>query len=299
MKLCVVIFGYNRSGKLDLVFSALEKNVDFKLFDYVIYLDGAKCDEEKNGVEKTYKIAKKFSEKHTSVKVIINKRSGNFGLKNNIESGLKDVSKKYEGFVVLEDDIVPNEYFLSFHKTCLTKYRFDRSIMHINGWSYPQLKKGKYDITFVHMMSCWGWSTWPDRWCYYQNDSKIIRNLTFFDKVKFNRFFSCLFYSHLYGNYTGEVSTWAVFWMLTIFNRGGLCVTPRQSMVQNFGIEELGTHREIVFRFQPPTNFNPKVFPPKIKKNYPNELKINVYHFMNTPKVSLFAAFLKLFKKLN
>lgn len=298
MRTSVIIFAYNRPDNLNKVLLALENNTKFNSFVYEIFIDGPKSCHDKDNVKEVIAIAEIFKERNPCLEIRINKRNKNFGLKSNIESAIKQISNSYDGFIVLEDDIVPNKYFLEFHEMCLIKYKNNKSIMHINGFSYPMLKKGINDITIITMMSCWGWSSWSDRWEHYDSNPRQIMNLSLFEKIRFSRFFSCLFYSHLYGNYTGIVKSWAVFWMLSIFKMKGLCISPRRSMIENIGLEKNGTHKEIIFKHQPVTNFLPKNYPTILKLSYIDELKIFIFHIAHTPVISLVAGFFKIFKKL-
>jgi len=298
MNIVVIIFGYNRPDNLNKVLMSLERCAGFKSFPYRIFVDGAHTVEDVDYVCRSHKVVVDFEARNPDLKVERYFRDSNVGLKANIQSGLSDASRDFDAFIVLEDDVIPGEYFLEFHRRSLMEYRRHLTVKHVNGWSYPGFKYISDDVTFVTMMSCWGWSTWSDRWIDHERRSVGIRDLRVRDRVKFNRYFSCTFFSHLYGNYTGERSTWAVFWMLHIFLLRGICIMPKYPVVTNIGFNDGGTHNERVSWRLTDCSFQPKKFPSKPTVNLFADIAINCYHFLNTPVASLMMGALKCFKKV-
>src|SRR5690606_25831864 len=50
----------------------------------------------------------------------------------------------------------------------------------------------------------------------------------------------------------GKINSWAIRWYLSIFNKGGLVLYPKYSMIQNIGTDGSGTHsdRNSVYRVE-------------------------------------------------
>ena len=62
---------------------------------------------------------------------------------------------------------------------CLEYYEQEKSVWHINGWCYPQLRTSKSKIVVGKLMNSWGWATWSDRWS--QHDEKKNNIISTFD----------------------------------------------------------------------------------------------------------------------
>ena len=48
------------------------------------------------------------------------------------------------------------------------------------------------------------------------------------------------YWAQLMANHEGRLKTWAVYWYASVFARNGLCLHPRQSLVQNIGFDGSG-----------------------------------------------------------
>lgn len=258
----IILFLYNRSEHSKKVLSSLKKNLLSRKSELIIFCDGAKDINDKKYVNKVHKILDNLE---GFAKIQIFKRKKNHGLKKQILSGLSYISKKYEKFIVLEDDIIVNENFLYYMNKSLNYYQRDNFIWHINGWNYPSFKSSEhYDIFFDQVMNCWGWATWSKNW------KKIILNQNTIDK-KFNK--NLIYKLNLDGtenfwhqfqeNKNKNINTWAIFWFITIFLNNAKCIRPKLSMTENIGLDTSGTHcvKPLIRLFNYKiSNFRPKLF---------------------------------------
>ena len=108
-------------------------------------------------------------------------------------------------------------------------------------------------------MNCWGWATWADRWAQYSKDPK--RLLTTWSRERreaFNVGGAHNFFAQVENNAAGRTNTWAIFWYATIFERGGFCLNPARSFVQNIGLDGSGEHCGSLTQapFEPSLAFN-------------------------------------------
>jgi len=236
MKIAVILFTYNRSYHTKLVIDALRKNTMLpqKLF---IFQDGLKqdCDydewKEVNNLIGTIDWCDK--------EIIVSEY--NKGLSASIISGINYVFKDYEAVIVLEDDCVPEENYISFMEQCLKKYKDNRNVYAVSGYSWPiNLPKDEYEVYGCGRISSWGWGTWKDRWEEYTIDNGILKRL------KENKSRDLAIWGNdleeiLLGNISGQLDSWAVYWAMHVIENEGICVNPYKSLIHNIGMD--GTRR--------------------------------------------------------
>ena len=101
-------FCYNRPSHLKRVLIALE---DCKITSNInLIIDGPKNLGDKVNQKSMVLMANRF--KNKNFKVIWRKK--NFGLSKSIIEGINRFSKKYDGLIILEDDVVPYKSFFLF-----------------------------------------------------------------------------------------------------------------------------------------------------------------------------------------
>lgn len=234
----IVLITYNRPDHLIKSLKSLKKNKLSKKSTIIIYSDGAKNSEDKKKILKIRKIIK-LVKGFKSKKII--ERKKNYGTKKNITNAINESFKKYDKIIVIEDDLIVSKYFLSFMNYCLDRYKDKKNIWHINGWSYPFMKKSSNDINFLRSMNCWGWATWKDRWKHLSlENERLIKNFTNKQIHKFNIFSTMDHFSQILRNKRKTLSSWAVYWHATIFLKKGICIYPKFSMVRNIGFDGSG-----------------------------------------------------------
>lgn len=243
----ICVFGYNRSEEIREVLDALSlcDHID----DFVVwaFVDGPRGKDDQEKVESVCSVVDDFSN-------LIDRRfisSQNRGLRASLVRGIKIAAKDFDGFVVIEDDIVLSSQALTFAKKMLESYGNDPSVYHVNLWNFPVVQSAfPYFSAYMH---CWGWASWSDRWDDVDFTEKPYRSLSFFDRVRISKYFSTLHFSHLYSNYVGIKKTWAIFWLVHIFNFRGKCISPPSSLSINIGFDS-GEHKESYKFLQSLTN---------------------------------------------
>ena len=259
----ILLFVYNRPEHTSMVLESLKDNMYADKTKLYIFSDFYKNKNDKKSVFKVREIISK-AYGFKSVKII--KRKKNLGLAKSIRSGVNFISKTYDSFIVLEDDIITNKYFIKFMNYCLNKYENNTNIWHISGWNFPTFsEKNSHDIYFDRMMNCWGWATWTKNW--KMIDFNVHRLTKKFNKkniIKFNLDGVENFFSHLLLNKYKIINTWAIFWFGLIFLNKGLCVRPKKSLTKNIGIDGSGVNcLKVLFSFyhlQKLSNFYPSRF---------------------------------------
>tara|TARA_X000000950_G_scaffold197989_1_gene238437 strand:+ start:290 stop:1288 length:999 start_codon:yes stop_codon:yes gene_type:complete len=259
----ILLFVFNRPVHTEAVLKSLKKNFFSKNSVLHIFSDNYKFEKDKKNVDEVRKIISKFKG-FKEIKII--KRKTNYGLSKSIRSGIKYVIKKYDSFIVLEDDIITSKNFIIYMNQCLQKYKNEKKVWHIGGWNYPtfNINDNKH-VYFDRMMNCWGWATWKDNWKKTEfNALKISKKFSKTKIIKFNLDGVENFWSHLLLNKYKITNTWAIFWFLTISINNGLCVRPKKSLSKNIGIDGSGLNcQKPLFSFnnlQKLEKFFPKKF---------------------------------------
>lgn len=234
----IVLFVYNRPQHTRKTIEALQKNDlagDSELF---IYSDHARDELAKQDVEVVRKYIKNID---GFKKVTVIEQEKNKGLANSIIDGVTEIVNKYGKVIVLEDDLVTSSYFLTYMNDALDHYENEKKVWHISGWNYPIDGDGVGDVFLWRMMNCWGWATWADRWAHFEKDpQKLIDTMSKQDIYRFNLDGAEDFWGHVLANQNGTMNTWAIFWYATIFQNDGLCLNPRQTLVDNIGLDGSG-----------------------------------------------------------
>ena len=246
MKIGIAVFAYNRSWHLQQVLDGLQKNESIdKLY---VFQDGLKFEHHRKEWEKVREIIENIS---WCAKTCVYSDQ-NKGLAKSIVGGINFVLKENDAVVVLEDDCVPTANFVSFMKQCFEKYDNDKNIYSVTGYAWPiSLPKDAYDIYGCGRISSWGWGTWKDRWEQYQIDNTIVNRMKK-DKDSSRELatWGRDLEDTVIGNIKGQADSWAVYWALRVIEKGGICINPYQSLIQNIGTDGTGVHCGVTEQFQ-------------------------------------------------
>lgn len=239
----IVLFVYNRPQHTLRTLEALAKN---ELADYsvlYIYADGPKPNADEESIVNIEETRRILRLQQWCGKVHIIESNKNKGLADSIIEGVTEIVDKYGTVVVLEDDIVTAPLFLTYMNKALKLYEKENKIMHISGFlPYTTGAKKLQDTFFLRFMSCWGWATWRDRWRQLITDIDYLYDTLpkRFDFDDFNLNGVLDQFSQVESNYDGRLKTWAIKWYSTIFLKDGLCLYPKQSLVENIGFDGSG-----------------------------------------------------------
>ena len=264
----IVLFVYNRPQHTRQTVDALLKNFEAKNSDLFVYADGVKGDTDIRSVAeiRSYILTIRGFK---SINIV--EREKNYGLAENIIQGVSEVVDQYGSIIVLEDDIVTSPYFLTYMNKALNFYENEKKVWHISGWNYPIETGGLPDTFLWRVMNCsGGWSTWADRWKYFEKDTEKL-TASFSEKAicRFNVDGHENFWSQVLLNIKGEINTWAIFWYAAIFLNNGLCLNPSLSYARNIGHDGSGVHcGNSGYRDNDNLNFNDNpAFPANVMEN--------------------------------
>lgn len=265
----IILFVYNRPDHTkQTVESLLQCKLASKSSLY-IFSDAPKTDEQKSKVDQVRKYIhciNGFKE------IIIEESSVNKGLANSVIYGVSKIFESHESVIVLEDDLKVSSYFLNFMNEALKKYKDDKNIYTISGYSFPlqMLKEYRKDVYLSYRSSSWGWGTWKDKWGKAEWDNSFFSEILNNKKLqnKFNRAgndYSPMLIKQL----KGVIDSWAIRWAYIQMKNEAHTLFPIKSLVRNIGLDGSGTHskkrKRYVVKLE---DFNPDL-------SFSDELKIN------------------------
>ncbi|TGL90233.1 methyltransferase, TIGR04325 family [Leptospira congkakensis] len=237
----IVIFVYNRPEHTKRVIDSLFTNLESSDSDLIIYADYAKNDSHITKVNEVRSYIKSITG-FKSIQII--ERERNFGLAKSILSGVTDVLKRFETVIVLEDDIVVSPFFLQYMNLGLKKYKDVEKVASIHGYNYPIDTKGLKETFFIKGADCWGWGTWKRVWDQFETDgSKLLTELednNLLEEFNYGGHFK--FSEMLKKQIEGKNDSWAVRWYASMFLLNKVTLYPKESLIQNIGLDSSGTH---------------------------------------------------------
>jgi GT2 family glycosyltransferase len=242
MTICapIALFVYNRPAHTRQTVEALLKNELAGESDLIIFSDAPKKLEAAKAVREVREYIRTIIG-FRSVSIV--EREKNWGLANSIIDGVTTVVNKYGRIIVLEDDLITSPYFLNFMNKALDTYQDNEKVMHISGYMFPIDNADMPETFFLRTASCWGWATWSRAWRHFEkNPKKLLNEYTEQIINRFNMDGAYNFWAQVEQNEKELIDTWAVFWYASVFQKGGLCLHPKFSMISNIGHDETGLH---------------------------------------------------------
>jgi putative methyltransferase (TIGR04325 family) len=240
----IVLFAYKRIAHVKELINSLLENPEAKDSRLIIYSDGPK-DGDALAVEEMREHLKTITGFGT---VELIQRAYNYGLADNIIAGVTEVLKQFGRAIIVEDDLVVSEAFLSYMNQGLELYADEERVASIHGYIYPigELATGLPETFFLRGADCWGWATWKRAWDGFDADgAKLLRQIVERDLLyDFDMGTTKGFSQMLLQQVNGRNDSWAIRWHASAFLRNQLTLYPRQSLVRNMGCDGSGTHGE-------------------------------------------------------
>ena len=242
----IVIFSYNRLAHLKITISALKKNYLAKSSELIIFSDGPKKNIE-NDNTKILEIRNYLHKINGFKKITIINRNKNLGLSKNIIAGISQVIKKYKKAIVLEDDLVPNKFFLKYMNSGLKIYKSNKNVASIHAYVYPIeniKKKINQNTFFIKGADCWGWATWLRAWdTFDKNGKKLLKKIKkkkLIGNFNFNNSYN--YFQMLQDQVEKKNNSWAIRWYASCFLRDMYTLYPSISLIKNIGIDQSGSN---------------------------------------------------------
>lgn len=258
----VLFLVFNRLDVTKKVFEAIANAKPTKLY---IACDGARVN--KVGEDKLVNELRDYLLSNVTwdceVKTLF--RGNNLGCGRAVSSAITWFFEHEEQGIILEDDCLPSHSFFQYCEQMLDKYRDDKRIWHIGGYSVLD----KCDLVdssyyFSQMTQIWGWATWRDRWQKFDIDMKLYPKLlesNSLDNV-INSLRLRLWHKQLFDDNYGNYKTWDCQWYFTALINNGMSITPAISLVENLGFSMIDSaHPELADKVITNTKANEIQFP--------------------------------------
>jgi len=242
----ITLFVYNRPYHTQKVLEGLKANNISKLY---IFSDGSKNEKDKAAVKEVRSLIKNID--WCEIKIHIS--PANKGLADSVIDGVNYVLSKHERIIVLEDDCIPSNDFISFMEVCFEKYEESEEIMSISGYNPPINipTNYKYDIYFSYRLCSSGWGTWKRAWNFFDRNNSLLNEIE--ESKDFKRRVLMAgkdLIPMLEKQIKGEVDSWAVFYALNIVKNNGFCINPVRSRISNIGFDNSGIHSKPTRKFE-------------------------------------------------
>jgi len=237
----VALFAYNRAEHTKRTLQALEKNRLADDTDVYVFSDGPKRPEDAGDVANVRAVVRE-GWKFRQVRLI--ERDRNWGLAENVIDGVTKIVNEHGRAIVLEDDLETSPYALTYFNDALRRYADEDRVMEISGYMYPVKDPGGLpESFFFRVANSWGWATWKRAWKHFNPDiEQLTKDFSREDVARFSIDRTENFWRQVKLFKAGRIDSWAIRWYLSVFNQNGLVLYPRQSMVQNIGMDGSGTH---------------------------------------------------------
>lgn len=229
----VLLLVFNRPEQALLVFRQIRLQQPEQLF---IAADGPRPDKPEDAAlcEDTRMAILKSIDWPCNVQTLF--RPHNLGCGKAVSSAIDWFFDHVPEGIILEDDCVPDPTFFSFCTAMLEKYRFNDTIMHINGSNYQSgAIRGMASYYFSRYAHVWGWATWRRAWQQYDFS---LRRYQHNSRKGLNTFLR----AELQSIYDAKADTWDIQWFMTVWFCKGWVITPNISLVKNIGYGKEATH---------------------------------------------------------
>lgn len=297
----VVIFAYNRALNLSKLLDSIIESENWEKFEYFIYIDGPKLNEQPEAIWEVRKLAESFKDKVGASKVYIISRSYNIGLAQSVIQGVTEVFKNKRKAIILEDDLVLSKKSLMYFSRALDIYENEPKVGAICG--YVPFKLHSQESTFfLNEASSWGWATWSDRWRGVNWNSKYL-----YEKIinsnrvyEFDSLGTYPFTEMLSLQNNEKIDSWAIRWQANLFLDNKLCLYPKESLINNLGFRGVGTHgtRDRRYEVKVCQDFDINIQPIKIQENSEARAALSNFYLRLTSNLGMRSRLMKLLVKI-
>jgi hypothetical protein len=169
--------------------------------------------------------------------------STNQGCGRAVSSAIDWLFEHEEEGIILEDDVLPVQYFFIFAQEMLERFRFCDDVFMISGTNIFPRKTTEDNFIYTRFPAAWGWATWRRSWQdfdYQLADWRIpsVRaEVTSSIQGGIARSYLVRCFDDVVD---GLVDTWDYQWLYSGIRKSKLGVTSGQNLVTNVGID--GTH---------------------------------------------------------
>lgn len=249
----IIVFAYNRPKHLLKTLTALAGNKGAQGSELYLFIDGPKTEDGRALQNEVKAVAESFKSRFASFHLTVSQK--NKGLAASVIGGVTEVIRKHGKVIVVEDDAVASEGFLSFMNEALDFYQNDKTVWSVGGYTVPlQLPKDySCDVIKTQRSSSYAWATWQDRW--ERVDWDVSDHSAFRRSMSLRRGFN------RWGNdrsgmlddqMAGKINSWAIRFDYAMYRNGMYNIVPVRSLIQSIGHDGSGTNNQALSDEQNP-----------------------------------------------
>ena len=160
------------------------------------------------------------------------------------------MAKKFDKFIVLEDDCIPRKEFFKFTYKCLKYYENDKNINAVCGYQIPEIHEAKSKTIKAYCLKnfiSWGWATWSKKWNDYIKKSKTQKKTSKVLRSKIIR--------KIKKQSISKKNIWTFDYIKYSYIENKHFIFPNKSLIKNIGFDGSGVNSKATFLF------NTKYFP--------------------------------------
>lgn len=240
----VALFVYNRPDLLQRTLAGLRQNSAPVVY---AFSDGPRTPAHAAGVEAVRAMLRQVDWCELSLVT----RDANWGLGRSILEGVSQVVRSHSALIVLEDDLVCAPGTYAYLCAALEHYQDELKVMSVTAWTHPRVTPAEVGQQpyFDGRAECWVWGTWARAW--HGIEAQSARSLLQqcqargLDIYHYGADLPAMAYNERRRN------LWAVRWLYWHMTRGGLCLRPPRSLVEEIGSDARATNAVEPFWYDP------------------------------------------------
>jgi hypothetical protein len=237
----VALFTYNRPDHTGRLLDSLSRCHRLDEIQLTIYCDGAKSEADRASVEASRTLVQSRA---ALFKAELVERPEHLGLAKSIVAGVSDLCRAYGRVIVVEDDLVLSPDFIDYMLQALDRYQDAPQVYQVSGFMFPIDLPATTDAIFLPLTTTWGWATWARAWQRFEWQPTGI--LDALDDPAVQRQFDLKgtypYTAMLRDRLAGRNDSWGILWWWTVFQKRGIVLYPKESLVVNEGFDGSGVH---------------------------------------------------------
>jgi CRISPR/Cas system-associated endoribonuclease Cas2 len=240
----LILFVFNRPDHAKLTLEALVKNDLANETDFYIFCDGPRNEKEKEKTAAVRDLVDSYADKGFFKSNSVFKSEVNKGLARSVIDGVTKVFEEHDRVIVIEDDLIASEDFLSYMNEALNFYE-GTNAGSVTGYNPLKIDPNRYKKrSYAVVRSCsFGWGTWKAIWKDIDWDLKDYNKYrkNFFQRRRFNAT-GMDRTIRLDRQMKRNVQSWSVRFGYNLFQQGKVTYYPSSSKITPNGWDGSGTH---------------------------------------------------------
>lgn len=268
----ILFIVFNRPEETKITFSEIRKAKPSRLY---IAADGPRKDNESDH-ELCKKTRDVVSEIDWPCEVKTRFLESNLGCKDAIVQAISWMFQYEECGIILEDDVLPHEYFFNYMEKMLNLYMLDNQVHAVLGFNFYGQEITSNNHFLYNGYYPWGWGTWRRVWEHFNVNDININQL---QKLKFTR----PEFKHVLNSIilnlklieSGYLNTWDYQFIANIIKSDGRCVAPHANLIKNIGTNGVhSVNNELDFQYG---KMNLKLLDITKKNNVDETMNLNLF----------------------